>query len=216
MTVSKIKIGISLRVTNAEQYSEIRDALSHDWPLIFEKMNIFPVLIPNAISNVGEFLEKMQLDGFLLSGADNIGDNADRDKTEQEIIRFGLEYNLPIFGVCRGMQVINKYFHGEIETLTNSMHVGNPHSVNIINSSFSTLLKTNSIKVNSYHNNIIKQDILGDELEPFAISPKDETIEGFFHKKFPIVGVMWHPERDQQHNSKIILSKVFHEKNFWS
>tara|TARA_B100001765_G_scaffold109065_1_gene67638 strand:- start:367 stop:1017 length:651 start_codon:yes stop_codon:yes gene_type:complete len=216
MTVSKIKIGISLRVTNAEQYSEIRDALSHDWPLIFEKMNIFPVLIPNAISNVGEFLEKMQLDGFLLSGGDNIGDNVDRDKTEQEIIRFGLEYNLPIFGVCRGMQVINKYFHGEIETLTNSMHVGNPHSVKIINSSFSTLLKTNSIKVNSYHNNIIKQDILGDELEPFAISPKDETIEGFFHKKFPIVGVMWHPERDQHHNSKIILRKVFHDKNFWS
>ena len=216
MTVSKIKIGISLRVTNAEQYSEIRDALSHDWPLIFEKMNIFPVLIPNAISNVGEFLEKMQLDGFLLSGGDNIGDNADRDKTEQEIIRFGIEYDLPIFGVCRGMQVINKYFHGEIETLTNSMHVGNPHSVKIINSSFSTLLKTNSIKVNSYHNNIIKQDILGDELEPFAISPKDETIEGFFHKKFPIVGVMWHPERDQHHNSKIILRKVFHDKNFWS
>ena len=83
MTVSKIKIGISLRVTNAEQYSEIRDALSHDWPLIFEKMNIFPVLIPNAISNVGEFLEKMQLDGFLLSGGDYIGDNVDRDKTEQ-------------------------------------------------------------------------------------------------------------------------------------
>ena len=216
MTVSKIKIGISLRVTNAEQYSEIRDALSHDWPLIFEKMNIFPVLIPNAISNVGEFLEKMQLDGFLLSGGDNIGDNVDRDKTEQEIIRFGLEYNLPIFGVCRGMQAINDYFNGGIETLTNSKHVEKPHSIKIINSNFSSLLKTSSIEVNSYHNNIIKQDILGDELEPFALSSEDETIEGFFHRKFPIIGVMWHPERDPNHNNRIILSKIFHEKNFWN
>ena len=63
--------------------------------------------------------------------------------------------------------------------------------------------------------NIIKQEILGNELEPFAISLDDETIEGFFHRKFPIVGVMWHPERDPNHNNKIILSKIFHENNFW-
>jgi gamma-glutamyl-gamma-aminobutyrate hydrolase PuuD len=76
-------------------------------------------------------------------------------------------------------------------------------------------LKTSSIEVNSYHNNIIKQEILGNELEPFAISLDDGTIEGFFHRKFPIVGVMWHPERDPNHNNKIILSKIFHENNFW-
>ena len=216
MTDSKIKIGISLRITNAEQYSEKRDALSHDWTLFFEGINVFPVLIPNTISNVREFLEKMQLDGFLLSGGDNIGDNPDRDKTEQEIIRFSLEQNLPILGVCRGMQAINKYFHGDIKISTNSKHVGKPHSVKIINSNFSSLLKTSSIEVNSYHNNIIKQEILGNELEPFAISLDDETIEGFFHRKFPIVGVMWHPERDTNHYNKIILSKVFHEKNFWN
>ena len=157
----------------------------------------------------------MQLDGLLLSGGDNIGDNSDRDKTEQEIIRFGLDNNLPIFGVCRGMQAINKYFHGDIEILTNSKHVGKPHSVKIINSNFSSLLKTSSIEVNSYHNNIIKQEILGNELEPFAISLDDGTIEGFFHRKFPIVGVMWHPEMDPNHNNKIILSKIFHENNFW-
>ena len=216
MTNLKIKVGISLRVTYAEQYSEKRDALSHDWTLFFEGINVFPVLIPNIISNVREFLEKMQLDGFLLSGGDNIGDNPERDKTEQEIIKFGLDNNLPIFGVCRGMQAINKYFHGETEILANSKHVGKSHAVKIINSNFSSLLKTSSIEVNSYHNNIIKQDILGNELEPFAVSSDDETIEGFFHRKFPIVGVMWHPERDPNHNNKIILSKVFHENNFWN
>ena len=132
MTDSKIKIGISLRITNAEQYSEKRDALSHDWTLFFEGINVFPVLIPNTISNVREFLEKMQLDGFLLSGGDNIGDNSDRDKTEQEIIRFGLDNNLPIFGVCRGMQLINNYFGGKISTDGSTIHLAKKHNISII------------------------------------------------------------------------------------
>ena len=73
-------------------------------------------------------------------------------------------------------------------------------------------MKTSPVEVNSYHNNIIKQDILGNELEPFAISFEDETIEGFFHRKFPIVGVMWHPEREQKKFDELIMDQLFHRK----
>ena len=104
---------------------------------------------------------------------------------------------------------INNYFNGKVETLTNSKHVKKPHSVNIVNSNFSSLLKADSIKVNSYHNNIIKQNILGNELEPFALSLDDETIEGFFHRKFPIAGVMWHPERSVSNDNEMILRYFF-------
>jgi len=179
-------------------------------------LNALPIFIPNALTKLDEFLEDIQMDGLVLSGGDDIGKNPERDLCEKKIIDFGIKHKIPIFGVCRGMQVINSYFNGKIETLTNSKHVDNPHSVKIVNSNFSSLLKADSIEVNSYHNNIIKQNILGNELEPFALSFGDETIEGFFHRKFPIVGVMWHPERDPNHNNKIILSKIFHEKDFWN
>ena len=216
MSHSKIRIGISLRIVESTNYIEKRDALSHDWPPLIEKLNALPIFIPNTLTKLDEFLEDAQINGLILSGGGDIGKNPERDLCEKKIIDFGIKHKIPIFGVCRGMQAINDYFNGGIETLTNSKHVGKPHSVKIINSKFSSLLKTSSIEVNSYHNNIIKQDILGDELEPFALSFEDETIEGFFHRKFPIVGVMWHPERDPNHNNRIILSKIFHEKNFWN
>ena len=42
----------------------------------------------------------------------------------------------------------------------------------------------------------------------------DSTIEGFFHTKLPIVGVMWHPERDHAENSELILRNIY-DDNFW-
>ena len=39
------------------------------------------------------------------------------------------------------MQVINTFFGGEIETLENSKHVGNPHSVSL-NKNFASFLQT--------------------------------------------------------------------------
>ena len=48
----------------------------------------------------------------------------------------------------------------------------------------------------------------------FAISDNDSRIEGFFHTKLPIVGVMWHPERDHAENSELILRNIY-DDNFW-
>lgn len=216
MSDSKTRIGISLRIVESTNYLEKRDALSHDWPPLIEKLGALPIFIPNTLTKLEEFLEDVKLDGLILSGGDDVGKNPERDLCEKKIIDFGIKHKIPIFGVCRGMQAINNYFNGKVETLTNSKHVKKPHSVNIVNSNFSSLLKADSIKVNSYHNNIIKQNILGNELEPFALSLDDETIEGFFHRKFPIAGVMWHPEREQNHNNQIILRKIFYEKDFWN
>ena len=42
-----------------------------------------------------------------------------------------LKKNIPLIGICRGMQVINAFFGGGIETLENSKHVGDPHFVSL-------------------------------------------------------------------------------------
>ena len=55
--MKKNKIGISLRVVHIPNYDENRDALSHDWTLFLEKLNLIPILIPNKIANVSEFLD---------------------------------------------------------------------------------------------------------------------------------------------------------------
>ena len=54
------------------------------------------------------------------------------------------------------------------------------------------------------------------DLKPFAISKSDETIEGFFHKTLPIIGVMWHPERDSNLRSESTLMKIFQNRLIWT
>lgn len=207
----KIKIGISLRIVEERNYKEKRDALSHDWIKFLEPLDMMPILIPNNLKNVNLFLEEMGIDHIILSGGDNIGDDPLRDKTEKEIIKFGIKNKIPIFGVCRGMQVINKFFGGDTKINSNSDHVGKNHPV-ILEDNFSEFLHSKSVVVNSFHNNIITNTNIGAELIPFAYS-KDDTIEGFCHKTLPIMGVMWHPERDTNMNNQMILKNFFTEKN---
>ena len=59
---------------------------------------------------------------------------------------------------------------------------------------FNKNLKKNN-KVNSYHNYSITN--LGSSLSSLATA-MDNTIEAFKHKKYKILGVMWHPERYDQ------------------
>ena len=210
----KIKIGISLRITNAINYEEKRYSLSHDWVEFLESINIIPILIPNSISNVDDYLKNLHLDGLILSGGDNIGDDKKRDDTETKIIKFGIMNKLPIFGVCRGMQIINNFFNGTIEKTSSMNHVNNSHSIQIHNENFIRFLD-NSITVNSFHQNLINKNNIGTDLEIFATSEIDKTIEGFYHRNYPIIGVMWHPERLKNQESQKIISKIFHEKNFW-
>jgi putative glutamine amidotransferase len=204
-------IGISLRITNAEKYVEKRDSLSHDWSVLLEQLGFFPLLIPNTISQIPAFLEEMNVSGLILSGGDNIGDEPLRDKTEKIIIDYAISHSIPLIGICRGMQVINSFFGGKIRIIDNSTHVNKSHTLNFKNH---FLQNNDSVKVNSFHHNVIDSTNLGKNLSPFAISEIDNTIEGFFHNELQIFGVMWHPERNPDTNSNELFKKIFSEKKF--
>ena len=212
--MSNKKIGITLRIGSASDYNEQRDLLSQDWPPFLEKIGLTPIFIPNSLQKISQFLDGIEMDGFILSGGDNVGDDPLRDNTEKKIIEFAIAHNLPTFGVCRGMQAINNFFNGSVIDSKNSKHVGKPHIIKIVNERIQQFLGK-TIQVNSYHNNILTSKSLGENLQEFAITDFDNTIEGIIHKNKPIIGVMWHPERTPNKESQLILKTVFCDKDFW-
>ena len=209
------KIGITLRVETFQDYNEKRDALSHDWFDFFQKLNFVPILIPNKLHDVELFLKEMKLDGLILSGGDNIGDDLERDLTEYKIINFALKNKIPLLGVCRGMQVLNRFFSGKIIFNGSDIHVASPHMIEITDSKFSNFLQTHNMNVNSFHRNLIDKKTLGKSLIPFAISTTDKTIEGFYHENFSLMGVMWHPERGNPNSNQIQLVKMLYSDKIW-
>ena len=201
------KIGISLRVETIEKYDERRDTISHDWINFLQKLNFVPILIPNNLQDIEGYISELKLDGIILSGGDNLGEFPERDETENRILEVAIKNSMPILGVCRGMQIINNFFGGNLQKKDDPEHINNNHTINLTKDfSFN---ENNSITVNSYHNNIIESRDLGKDLKSVATHKDDNTIEGFIHAKYPIIGVMWHPERNPDNNSIQLFKEIF-------
>lgn len=203
------KIGITMRITSSQTYPEKRDAISHDWLKFFKKSKYVPIIIPNLLEDVNVFLTELDLDGIIISGGDNLGDDQIRDQTEKEIINFCVNNKVPILGVCRGMQSINTFFGGKINLNEAKNHVGNRHNVRFLTKQISDFGEV--LEVNSFHNNMINKDVLAENFEILALCDDDETIEGIIHSDLPIVGVMWHPEREESNVQLKLLD--FFKKN---
>jgi len=153
----------------------------------------------------------MDLDGIILSGGDNIGEFPLRDKNEDRILEYAINKKIPIFGVCRGMQIINKFFEGSIIETKDKKHVGKTHKVIIDKEKIFSFLNKDKIVVNSFHNNIIIEKNLGKNLKVIAKDITDKSIEAFIHSDYPIIGTMWHPERMKDKNNELLI-RIFFEK----
>ena len=100
--------------------------------------------------------------------------------------------NLPLFGVCLGLQAITEAYGGELRTLAVPMH-GKPSRIRIEKSGivFSGLGK--EATVGRYHSIFADPATLAPEFEITAES-EDGTIMGIEHKSEPVAAVQFHPE----------------------
>ena len=197
---STVRLGITQRVFDAVEYRERRDALAHDWQDILLEWGAVPTLIPNWWPYPHQLLQEARCNALLFTGGNTPklpsgqpqrDASRERDETERELIRLALEQNLPIVGVCRGAQLLNLHFGGRLEVAPQpESHVGCVHHVHL-----SEWVGVTRAAVNSYHSWSIPSQGLSPELVGFAWAG-DGTVEGFHHPDLPILGVMWHPERD--------------------
>ena len=165
-----------------------------------------------------EILER--LDGLLLSGGADIDPanyDADpdpnlgplergRDTREFALLDVAAEASMPVFGICRGIQVLNVHAGGTLhQHVADHARQDQPcdreiHRVHFEEGSLSSRLYGSEIGVNSLHHQAVDQ--LGDGLRAVGWSdagPDGEThIEALESADGRILGVQWHPEMMEQ------------------
>lgn len=173
----------------------------------FSQNSFLLITMPNYACNFDSYLAELNIRRVILTGGGDIhygskNFSMSRYKTEIKLIEYCIDNRIPLLGICRGSQIINEYFGGYLnQPYVSTSHVNTIHPIKIIDSKIVNGLHGKyTYDVNSYHNYVICHEGLSTQLQPFAVS-EDSTIEAFTHKSFPIVGVMWHPEREGSCNT---------------
>ena len=190
------RIGITMRVGQAAGSGELRDCLAQDWARYLAAFapDVAWVPVPNLGAAVAEFIQHWQLDGFILSGGNDLGSCPIRDKTENTVIDHAVRNALPVFGVCRGLQLLQQRGGGALRRCEPKTHLAQKHAVHLR----TDLLEFDApgrTTVNSFHNWAVPANTLAPSLELLAASD-DGCVEAVRHRAAPITAVQWHPERE--------------------
>ena len=99
----------------------------------------------NSLKKLTIWLNCIRPSGIVLSGGSDIGEYKLRDNSEKLLIKHSLRIGIPIFGICRGMQIIGSYFNVKLKSVKKH--------TNILHTIYSNKKK---IKVNSFHKYSLK------------------------------------------------------------
>ncbi len=182
-----------------------------------EQAGAVAVLLPSSPEVAAELLDR--LDGLVLSGGGDIdpalhagGEHEsvymvtpERDRFEIELVRRALERaDLPVLGICRGMQVLNVALGGDLELhlpdlrgeqVPHRLPPREPtfHNVRIeADSLLGEIYGQPEFRVCSWHHQELRK--LGRGLVPVGWA-SDGVIEAVVYPDHPFaLGVQWHPE----------------------
>lgn len=198
-------------------YGELTCKLGEGYYKSILKAGGVPVIIP-PLGDTDCIINTLEhIDGLLLSGGADFNPlyageepqsklssiNSERDLPELLITQLAYNRQIPILGICRGIQTIAMTLGGQVmQDISETAHIKHSqdadrseptHSVNIVEGSIlSSLYEEQHIYVNSFHHQAV-----GDTGQRFRVTARSadgliEAIESAEHKS--IMGVQWHPE----------------------
>lgn len=172
------------------------------------------------------------LDGLMLAGGadidpgsygcephpETLGTVPERDRFEIALVRAAVERDLPVLGICRGMQLINVAYAGTLlqhlpERFGHHEHLrvvgtfdGADHDVDLLEDTLAagSAGETHHATKSHHHQGV---DRLGDGLRISGNSSIDGVVEAIEMpgRRF-VLGVQWHPEADER--SRVVRALV--------
>jgi len=156
------------------------------------------VTVVSCKTDVNEIL-KLKPDGIFLSNGP--GDPAATGKYAINIIKELIKYNLPIFGICLGHQILALTLGAKTKKMKLG-HRGANHPVK-------NLIKGNVEITSQNHGFEITRETLPKNIEVTHKSLFDDCIEGIRLKNKPIFSVQYHPESNPGPQDSVYLFKEF-------
>ena len=169
---------------------------------------------PVATDDPDETLDR--LDALVLTGGSDLGAWPDRDRFEIALARHALERDMPVLGICRGMQLMNVALGGGLvehlpDVVGHDNHRHTPgafadHHVRLEPGSLAArVVGREQEAVKSHHHQGI--DGLGDRIVASGWSVEDGVVEAIEvpDHRFAL-GVLWHPEEDE--TSRVVHALV--------
>ena len=201
-------ICVTQRLVYDKKTKSFKDALDKELINFLNTIGYCPIPIPNLKLNkqkiyklLNFYEKKIKVKGFIFSGGEDLNQNKERYKIEKSIYNFCLKKKIPLFGICRGLQMIAHLNRVKLSKVPN--HVAKRHIVISKN-----LKKKYKRYVNSFHNFQINACPKNYKITHHSY---DNVIEGIKHEKLPITALMWHPEREKKYNHHDIneFKKIF-------
>jgi len=208
-----------------------RYCMSTPYVRAVEQSGGVPVILPPQCDAADRLVAS--IDGLILSGGPDVepsrygdtsvhsatyGIDRPRDQFEIELFAAALRQHIPVFGICRGIQVMNVALGGTLIQDVADQHPGAAdvghrqhergletsavgHAVTALDPARLPIFEDSELGVNSFHHQAIRDLARG--LIPVAYSP-DGLIEAVSYAADPSVfAVQWHPElmfeRDAAH-----------------
>jgi len=240
-----IKIGVSpcfLHPDPNRAYfaPKLLNYFENDMANYLTQKDVLPILIPKVDAVKLEYILS-KMDGFVFQGGDDLspktygapfldearwpGDEI-RDQFEFKILDYAIKNKKPILGICRGAQLLNAYFGGDLyqDLMTQKsdsilhrdgkLYDQVSHQVDLVKGSLlECIYSKENIQVNSVHHQGIKK--LGKSLIIEATSPKDHLVEAFVGDNLTqqfILGVQWHPECSPTLGDKVASPGPIYDK----
>jgi len=226
-STNKFLLGIS-KASGSDNYKKYKTAIE-------SISNDFEIVDLYALSYDSALIIMNKIDGLILSGGPDIhpihfGKIEDtvlcsidlhRDSLEFALIDIAYQREIPILGICRGLQLLNVYKGGTLYTdipsqlpQNNVVHqVKNGdinHKVSLdTNSIIFSIIKSNQIKVNSNHHQSIDRLSQHFTATAYADDGIIEAIESKNINKHFVIAVQWHPERLWVNNNDENSKKLF-------